>query len=270
MLRLVLDPLFTTPLLTGLCCALLLSVLGCWLRVREEWLAALGLAHVAAAGALLGLAAQLPAPLASASGALLAALGKAVAGLRGNSGYGLMILAGWSLTLLLAANTALGEELAHALIDGQLYFVADWQLRAMAATTLLSLALLPWLNRRLLRAQLLPEGDRANARPAWRWHGAFDLLSAAALALATGSVGLMAAFALVFIPAWLAFVLAPGWRAALLLSPALGVGAYLLAFVLALGADQPFGPTLVACLLVLSTAVLGLRELLYRVTRSRR
>ena len=47
--------LFLLPFLTGLGLALVLPVLGCFLRLRDEWLAALAYAHVAAAGALLAL-----------------------------------------------------------------------------------------------------------------------------------------------------------------------------------------------------------------------
>ena len=39
--------LFLLPFLTGLCLALILPVLGCFLRLRDEWLAALAYAHVA-------------------------------------------------------------------------------------------------------------------------------------------------------------------------------------------------------------------------------
>ena len=42
--------LFLLPFLTGLCLALILPALGCFLRLRDEWLAALAYAHVAAAG----------------------------------------------------------------------------------------------------------------------------------------------------------------------------------------------------------------------------
>ena len=47
--------IFLIPFLTGLGFAILLPVLGCYLRLRDEWLAALAYAHVAAAGALLAL-----------------------------------------------------------------------------------------------------------------------------------------------------------------------------------------------------------------------
>lgn len=59
----------------------------------------------------------------------------------------------------------------------------------------------------------------------------------------------MGAFALVLIPAWIAFRLAPGWRWTLIGAGATGVCGYLVAFTLALRLDQPFGPVLVAVLL---------------------
>ena len=45
--------LFLIPFLTGLGLAILLPLLGCYLRLRDEWLAALAYSHVSAAGALL-------------------------------------------------------------------------------------------------------------------------------------------------------------------------------------------------------------------------
>ena len=48
----LIDPLFRLPFLTGLTFALVLPVLGMYLRLREEWLAALAFAQVAAAGSL--------------------------------------------------------------------------------------------------------------------------------------------------------------------------------------------------------------------------
>ncbi|KAB2921217.1 MAG: ABC transporter, partial [Dechloromonas sp.] len=44
--------LFLVPFLTGLLLAVVLPLLGCYLRLRDEWLAALAYAHVTAAGAL--------------------------------------------------------------------------------------------------------------------------------------------------------------------------------------------------------------------------
>jgi len=51
---LLLDPLFRIPLLTGLLAAVLLPLLGALLHAREEWLAALGVAHVTASAQLAG------------------------------------------------------------------------------------------------------------------------------------------------------------------------------------------------------------------------
>jgi zinc transport system permease protein len=76
-------------------------------------------------------------------------------------------------------------------------------------------------------------------------------MAALCLALATMSLGVMGAFALVFIPPWLAFRRAATWRSGLGWSLALGVLAYVSAFVLALWLDQPFGPVL-ALLLVMA------------------
>jgi len=245
----LLDPMFRLPFTTGLLLSGVLPLLGALLLLRDEWLAALGLAHLAAAGALLGAAAGLPTVL----GGLLAAAGGAIAkggiGARGNAVYGFMILGGWSALLLIAANTALGEQLGHALIEGQLYFAGPVELAAAVGLGLAAAVSLPWLMPRLLRARLFPQHEIANRLPARRWHLGFDLLTAAGMATATASVGLMAAFALVLAPAWIAFRIAPGWRWTLLLSVGLGVGGFVFAFGMALLLDQPFAPVLVAVLL---------------------
>jgi len=62
-------------------------------------------------------------------------------------------------------------------------------------------------------------------------------------------VGVMAAFALVFIPAWVAFRLANSWRSALMWSMLLGTLAYVVSFAGAIVFDQPYGPVLVTALL---------------------
>jgi zinc/manganese transport system permease protein len=51
-LSIVLDPIFRLALLDGLLLALVLPLLGAALLLRDEWLAALGFANLAAAGAL--------------------------------------------------------------------------------------------------------------------------------------------------------------------------------------------------------------------------
>ncbi|HNI57434.1 MAG TPA: ABC transporter, partial [Elusimicrobiota bacterium] len=63
------------------------------------------------------------------------------------------------------------------------------------------------------------------------------------------SLGVMGAFALVFIPPWLAFRRAASWRGGLWRALVIGLAAYLAAFGVALWLDQPFGPIL-ALLLV--------------------
>ncbi len=266
MLEILFDPLFRLPLFTGLLLALLLPLIGVYLRLREEWLAALGLAQLAGAGALSGAALGLPLLAGSALGAVLGAGVKNLRKGLGNDAYAVMILLGWSLALLISANSPHGDELAHAVTDGQLYFTGTSHLWTAIGLFLLTLGLLPWLSPRLLRARFFPDYYRANGLPEWRYHLSFDLLAASALALATASIGLMAAFALVFIPAWVAFVFAQSWRWTLVWALAFGLLAYLSAFSLALWWDQPFGPVLVACCLSLA-AVLWLGQALLKVKR---
>ena len=249
---LVFDPLFRLPFITGLLLAAVLPLLGTLLMLREEWLAALGLAHLAAASALVGLAVGVPAVIGGAAGALVGGAAKTALSARGNAAYGFMILIGWAAMLLVAANTAIGDSLGRAMVDGQLYFAAPVDLGAALILAILSAALLPWLSGKLLRARFFPRFEQANRLPAWRWHLCMDLLAAVGMAVGTATLGLMGAFALVFVPAWLAFRLAPGWRWTLLVSALVGVGGYLIAFLLALFLDQPFGPVLVGALVTLA------------------
>lgn len=247
-----LDPLFRLPLAAGLAAAVALPLLGTLLRLRDEWLAALGLAHLAAAGGLMALAAGAPLVVGALAGGTLGAVAKGVLGARGNTAYGLMIVGGWSAALLVAAGTPLGAAHGHALAEGQLYFARWPQLLAGAIALAAALAAWPWLSARLVRARLFPLHDAANHLPAWRWQLGFDVLVALALAAGTATVGLMGAFALAFVPPWAAFQLAPGWRETGFVSVALGVGAYLTAFAAAAQLDQPFGPVLVATLLLVA------------------
>lgn len=257
-LSLLFDPLFRVPFFTGLAFALALPLIGAYLRMRDEWLAALGLAQVAAAGGVLSIFLQAPLSLMAALAAGAAVLVKAALRRPGNDAYALMILLGWSLALLLAANAPHGEEIGHALTDGQLYFARLPNLLGGAGVVLAVLALLPVLSPRLLLARFFPDYFPANRLPGWRHELAFDVLAAASLALATAALGVMGAFALIFIPPWLAFAFVRGWRKALLASVAFGVLAYLLAFAGAILYDQPFGPVLVAVLLVFALLRLAL------------
>jgi zinc transport system permease protein len=123
---LLFDPLFAQPFATGLAFAILLPLLGCYLRLRDEWLAALAFAQSAAAGSLLAMLAGLPLALGGlAAAALAAALKHAFEGAtRGTQGaaYAMLLLLGWGISVLLVANLPLAERMGHALFDGQLYF----------------------------------------------------------------------------------------------------------------------------------------------------
>jgi zinc transport system permease protein len=242
------DPLFRIPFVVGLLLALVLPIIGVLLRLRDEWLAALGLAHLAGASGLVGLAAGIPAVLGATLGALAGGLLKSFGRFRGNTIYALMILIGWAATLLIAANTTLGSAMGHALVEGQLYFAGSTHLAAALVYAIAALALLPRMISELVRARLFPGLITPHNRSAG-WHLGFDVLVALGMAVGTGTLGLMAAFALVFVPPWIAFLLASHWRACLIISAGLGTFAYLIAYVVALVWDQPFGPTLVAVLI---------------------
>ncbi len=244
--------LFALPFANGLLLALLLPLLGAYLRLRDEWLAALAYAHVAAAGALLAASTALPPVAGGLAASAVAGAGKQALQRRlsGAAAQVFLLLASWALAVLLVANNPLAESLGHALFDGQLYF-AGWQQLALASgALLLTLFGLRRWSADLLLARLYPDLLRLRGRPAWPVLAGFDLLAALCLALATMTLGVMGAFALVFIPAWLAFRRAVSWRRGLQLALACGLLAYLLAFALALGLDQPFGPVLALLLLV--------------------
>jgi zinc transport system permease protein len=244
--------LFLIPFLTGLAFAVLLPVLGCYLRLRDEWLAALAYSHVAAAGALLALVAGMAPVLGGLASAALAGAARRLFARRlsGGAGDALLLLGGWAIAILLAANAPMAERLGHALFDGQLYFAGSAQLWPVAIGAIVAMFALRALSSRLLLARVYPDLFRLRGLSAWPIQVGFDLMAALGLALATMSLGVMGAFALVFIPPWLAFRRAANWRSGLGWALGIGVLAYTAAFALALGLDQPFGPVL-ALLLVL-------------------
>jgi zinc/manganese transport system permease protein len=248
----IFDRMFLLPFVNGILLALLLPLLGAWIRLREEWLAALGLAQVAAAGVVVGALFMEPVGLVALAAAALAAAAKAFLGRSGNDAYAVMILLGWSVALIGAAFTAHGDELSRALVQGQLYFTGESHLQGILSLTLVSAALLPWLSPRLLLGRFFPDHFRANGNPNPHHDLVFDVLVAVTLALSATAIGVMAAFALVFVPPWVAFGFAHGWRRTIVWSVGLGVFAYLVSFVAAIRLDQPFGPVLVSVLLIVS------------------
>ena len=249
--------LFLLPFLTGLGLALVLPVLGCFLRLRDEWLAALAYAHVAAAGALLALVSGLAPALGGMAAAALAGVGKRLFARRlaGGAAFAILLLAGWAVAVLLAANQPLAEQLGHSLFDGQLYFSGTAQLALVAPWVIFSGAVLAILSRHLLLARVYPDYFSARHLRAWPVVFGFDLVAALTLALATMAMGVMGGFALVFVPAWIAFGRARSWRGGLVLAALVGLGGYVAAFVLALALDQPFGPVLALLLIALGLVI---------------
>jgi zinc transport system permease protein len=238
--------LFWRPALTGALLVLLLPLLGLYLRLRGEYWAARAYGQTGGVGALAAMALGLP-PIA---GGL--ALSLVLAGLKYRlekclppAGlFPLLFILGWSASLLLTANLPGVERLGAALFEGQLYFAGVEMLYCAALALLVGVVFLLRWGAALLWVDLYPAHFYAQGLPEWPVRVGFDLLIAASLALAVMSLGVMGAFALVFVPAWLVFAFSPGWRVALFATPILGLLAYALAFMLALLYDQPFGPML--------------------------
>jgi len=258
------DPMFRQPFFIGLLLAISLSVIGAYLRMRDEWLAAMGLSHMAAAGGIAALPIGIPALVGALLFAGLAALIKGLLPRASNSHYGLMLILGWGGALMLAANTHQGEVVGEALLRGQLYFTSTPHLIGAIGLTLVLFASLNWLSPRLLTERFFPDYFSANRLAVWPHRLLFGVLVVFAAVLGTLAMGAMAAFAMFFIPPWVAFVLVQGWRKALLLTVILAISAYVAAFVLSMVLDQPFGPSLAVALV----AVASLRLLANRAART--
>ncbi|MBK1672728.1 ABC transporter [Ectothiorhodospira shaposhnikovii] len=252
MLELLLDPLFHLPFVTGLLLAPVAAMVGVYLRLRDEWLAALAYAQLAGAGGVVAVALHAPVML----GAVVAAGGLAVIkGLLtrpGNDHYVIFILVGWGVALVASAFSAHGDMVGKSLMDGQLYFTGRPHLMAAVALIVAGVLCLPWLSGCLLMSRFYPDHFSANGLSARPHQITFDLLVVATVAITTTSFGVMAAFALLFVPAWIAWRLARGWVWVLWLAAGIAVAAYLLSFVLAVVLDQPFGPVLVLVLAAMS------------------
>jgi len=248
MLELLFDPLFHLPFVTGLLLAPMAAVVGVYLRLRDEWLAALAYAQVAAAGGVIAVVVHAPVMLGALLAAGLVAIAKGVLARPGNDHFVLFIVLGWAVALVAAAFSAHGEMVGKSLMDGQLYFTGSVHLAAAGALMVTGSVALIWLSRKLLMARFFPDYFSANGIPAWRHQVLFDLLVVATVAITTTAFGVMAAFALLFVPAWIAWGVARGWAAVLWLAAGIAVVTYMVAFVVAMAVDQPFGPVMVLTL----------------------
>jgi zinc/manganese transport system permease protein len=244
----VFDPVFRLPFFTGLVFAFVLPLLGMYLLLREEWLAALALAQLAAAGSLAAAIVAAPFYVGAIVASASAAVVKAWTSRGGNNGYALFMLLGWGCGILVLANVPMAEHLGHALYDGQLYFTSASHLTVAAAFMMVCAVVMRWLSPKLLLERMFPDFFLASGHSPRRFHLYFDLLIAAGIALATSSIGVMAAFGLVFVPPMVAYRAGPNWKISLAIAVGTSILAYLLAFELALVLDQPFGPTLVLAL----------------------
>lgn len=261
------DPLFLQPFVTGLIFAVALPVLGMYLRLREEWLAALSFAQLAAAGSLAAAIVELPVVAGGLIVSCAAAAFKSWLSRGGNNGYAVLMVAGWGAAVLMLANVPAADHVGHALFDGQLYFTGASNLWSAAGFAVVGGLALAWLNRPLLLERVFPDFYRASGQSARHFHLLFDFLVAAGLALATASIGVMAAFALVFVPTMVAYQWGRNWRRSLGIAVGVSGVAYVVAFQTALMWDQPFGPVLVIGMTLVASCGWALHRLLHRTAR---
>ena len=247
-LSLAWDPLFRLPLATAVTLAVALPLLGAGLRLREQWFSGLGVAQMAAAGGVAGALLHAPVILFALLGGALGGLARAMAGSARNEHYAVMLLCGWAAVMLLAALGHHADTVAAQLLHGQLYFTALPHLAGAIGLLLAILSTGRWLMRRLLQSRLFPDHFRANRQPAWPHELLFEALVIAGVVLGISTMGVMATFAMMFVPPWVAFRLARGWTRALLFSVIIGVACCLGGFITALALDLPFGAALVAVL----------------------
>ncbi|HMU99494.1 MAG TPA: hypothetical protein PKD04_00345 [Rhodocyclaceae bacterium] len=114
----LLSGLFAIPFLTGLALAVVLPVLGCFLRLRHEWIAALAYGNVAAAGSLAALALGMPLVGGGLAASATAVFVKRMMGtgrVRATA-YAFFLVGGWAVAVLLAANLPMAERIGHALL----------------------------------------------------------------------------------------------------------------------------------------------------------
>lgn len=247
--ELLFDPLFRLPFINGLLLTGLVAWVGVYLRFRGEWLSALGYAQLSGAGGVFGAAMYWPMMPFAIAAALIAAGTKALLRRSGNDFFAITIVLGYALALIMAANSSQGEMAARAMLDGQLYFTGTGHLIGAGLLLATGSVLLWRLAAPLLRAGFFP--DWYSARTVRLIHLAFDFFTVVVIAVAVTAMGVMALFALIFIPAFVAFKLGRCWRSTTIWAVGSALAIYLLSFALAIGLDQPFGPFFALFLLAL-------------------
>ncbi len=242
------DPMFRVPMFTGLALAVSLSLIGAFLRLKNEWLSAFGLSQISAAGAVAGIALGVPPIFTAVITAVLASFFKILNPDSNNSHYALMIIVGWAGSIILAANTYHGEVAGETFLRGQLYFTHTGHLIGAGILTATLLGTVRWLSPRLLTERFFPDYYSANDKPALKHRLLFTAFVIFSVVLGTVSLGAFPAFAMFFVPSWAGFVIVNGWKKSLLASVIIGILAYLISFAVAVLGDQPFGPILMIVL----------------------
>lgn len=258
-LPLLFDPGFRLPLLLGLGATMILSLIAIYLAGSRLLLTGLALAQSASAGAALSLLIPWPGTLlAMLATGLAAALSSAIRQRTAISDAGLLVLylAGASGAQLLAASSGTGDAQILELLNGQLLLLNTGD-ALMFAATLLPLAVVIWLERRLL---LLGLTQREFAQAQGFPLGRAEAWLLIAIGLVVGSafqmLGVLCTTALLTCPGLIALSRARSLTQAPRLALFAGGAGYVTGLVVAFARDWPPGPVIAGVLVVATVASL--------------
>ncbi len=214
-------------LLAGILVAVLASVLGVPLVLREMSMFGHGFAHVAYAGVAIGFLAGIY-PLGVA---LLVAVGAAVTLqvlwsrrlLRGDAALAIVVSVGFAVGVVVVSLAGgFTTDLASYLF-GSLFAVTPRDVAVMVPVTALMLLLFTVLYKEMFYVAFDEEGARLSGVPVDALNVLYIGLTAATIVLASRVVGLLLVASLLVIPASTALQVARSFRSALIVSLAAGV-----------------------------------------------
>lgn len=272
--------LFGLSIAASLLVAPVLAAVGALLQLRREAFLGVAVPQFATAGVAfaLWLLPSFPAMQASflehghppmlyllpfAAGAAFLAL--LAYGLRGGGTPNPSLLAGGfafagALSLVFLSRSPSGANYAQTMLRGDVLFLDIHDFEALAAVCLLAAAFLWRARRTLLVGAIDPEQAVALHLPLRRVHGLQPLVLGSVIGCGVMTLGPVLVFSLLFLPPLAAAAVARNLRQFLGVSLALSLLTVVLAWVAAILADLPYGPTAGVIAGLLWLACQGLRR----------
>jgi len=252
--------LFRNAVLGGLLVALVCSLLGVYVVLRRMVLLGVALPQAGAAGiaAAFWLTSHAHDPGGGHTGALVGsllatfgALGLVLGAQRGGHfpaewATGALFAMASAATVLFVSLNPTGDLEVTNLLRGELLAMSDTDLAVLAFASFVALFLFFAFQREILLASFDPEFARTVGHRPARADALLFLLLGGAIAVGVMKAGPLVVFGFLVLPALAALRVAPGLRAALAISTALGALCSVGGFELAYRIDLPTGPTSVA------------------------